>query len=150
MILGSTLAKPNGTFNHVIDEWIRLARAKDELGLLESFADNVYSESTLKAYRETLISSNLGISDEEYRRFIILAEACKTFDCYGELSSIQCPVLVIGAEGDRVVTAEGSKQIAEALGCESYIYDGGHGHGVYDEAADYRRRCLDFLLGVSA
>lgn len=83
LILGSTLAKPNGTFNHVIDEWIRLARAKDEVGLLESFADNVYSESTLKAYRETLISSNLGISDEEYRRFIILAEACKTFDCYG-------------------------------------------------------------------
>ena len=150
LILGSTLAKPNGTFNHVIDEWIRLARAKDELGLLESFADNVYSESTLKAYRETLISSNLGISDEEYRRFIILAEACKTFDCYGELSSIQCPVLVIGAEGDRVVTAEGSKQIAEALGCESYIYDGSYGHGVYDEAADYRRRCLDFLLGISA
>lgn len=60
LILGSTLAKPNGTFNHVIDEWIRLARAKDEVGLLESFADNVYSESTLKAYRETLISSNLG------------------------------------------------------------------------------------------
>lgn len=97
-----------------------------------------------------MISSNLGISDEEYRRFIILAEACKTFDCYGELSSIQCPVLVIGAEGDRVVTAEGSKQIAEALGCESYIYDGSYGHGVYDEAADYRRRCLDFLLGISA
>ena len=40
--------------------------------------------TTLKAYRETLISSNLGISDEEYRRFIILAEACKTFDCYGD------------------------------------------------------------------
>lgn len=140
MILGSTLAKPNGTFNHVIDEWVRLAKAKDEVGLLESFADNVYSESTLKAYRETLISSNLGISDEGYRRFIILAEARKTFDCYGELSSIQCPVLVIGAEGDRVVTAEGPKQIAEALGCESHIYDGSYGHGVYDEAADYRRR----------
>lgn len=69
MILGSTLAKPNNTFNHVVDEWIRLAEAKDEIGLLESFVDNVYSESTLKAYRETLISSNMGISDEEYQRF---------------------------------------------------------------------------------
>lgn len=147
MILGSTLAKPNDTFNQVVDEWVRLAQAKDETGLLASFADNVYSEATLEAYRETLISSNLGISDEEYRRFIILAEACKTFDCYDELSNIQCPVLVIGAEGDRVVTAEGSKQIAEALGCEIYLYDDSYGHGVYDEAPDYRQRCLDFLRG---
>ena len=147
MILGSTLAKPNAVFNHVVDEWIRLAEAKDEVGLLESFADNVYSESTLKACRETLISSNMGISDEEYRHFIILTKACKTFDCYGELPAIQCPVLVIGSQGDRVVSMEGSTQIAEALGCECYLYDDNYGHGVYDEAADYRRRCLDFLLG---
>lgn len=145
LILGSTLAKPNATFNRIIDEWVRLAKAKDEMGLLESFADNVYSEATLKAYRETIISSNLGVSDEEYRRFAILAEACKTFDCYGELSSIQCPVLVLGSRGDRVVTAEGSEQIAEALGCEIYLYDAGYGHGVYDEADDYGQRCLDFL-----
>ncbi len=147
MILGSTLAKSNDTCSQVIEEWIQLAEAKDEEGLLASFADNVYSEATLKAYRETLISSNRGISDEEYQRFIILAEACKTFDCYDELSAIQCPVLVLGSEGDRVVTAEGSKQIAEALGCEIYLYDDSYGHGVYDEAPDYKQRCLDFLRG---
>ena len=145
MILGSTLAKPNDTFIQTIDEWISLAEAKDEKGLLESFVDKVYSEATLKAYRETLITSNTGISDEEYRRFIILAEACKTFDCYDELSSVQCPVLVIGSEGDNVVTAEGSRQIAEALDCECYLYDEGYGHGVYDEAADYKQRCMDFF-----
>ena len=146
MILGSTLAKPNDTFNHVIDEWVRLAENRDEVGLLESFADSVYSQATLDAYREALISSK-GISDEEYRRFVILAEACKTFDCCDELSSIQCPVLAIGSEGDEVVTAEGSRQIAEALGCELYLYDDSYGHGVYDEASDYRQRCLDFLAG---
>ena len=145
MILGSTLAKPNETCSKVIEEWIQLAEEKDEVKLLESFADNVYSEATLAAYRETLISSNLGISDEEYQRFIIMAEACESFDCYDELSDIQCPVLVIGSEGDHVVTAEGSKQIAEAIGCEIYLYDDSYGHGVYDEAPDYKQRCLDFL-----
>ncbi len=145
MILGSTLAKANDTCRQVIGEWIQLAESKDEEGLLASFADNVYSEATLKAYRETLISSNLGISDAEYQRFIILAEACRTFDCYDELSEIRCPVLVLGSEGDCVVTVEGSKQIADALGCEIYLYDGSYGHGVYDEAADYKQRCLDFL-----
>lgn len=145
MILGSTLAKSNDTCSQVIEEWIQLAEVKDEEGLLASFADNVYSEATLKAYRETLISSNLGISDEEYQRFVILAQACKTFDCYDELTNIQCPVLVLGSEGDHVVTAEGSEQIAEALGCEIYLYDDSYGHGVYDEAPDYKQRCLDFL-----
>ncbi len=145
MVLGSTLAKPNDTFDQIVDEWLQLAEKKDEKGLLESFVDNVYSEATLKAYRETLISSNEGITDEEYQRFIIMAQACQTFNCYDQLSSIQCPVLVLGAENDQIVTAEGSKQIAEALDCEIYLYDKNYGHGVYDEAADYKQRCLDFF-----
>ena len=150
LILGSTLAKPNDTFNRVVDEWIRLVEEKNETGLLESFADNVYSKATLDTYRETLISSNRGITDEEYRRFEILAGACKTFDCYDELSEIKCPVYVIGSEGDRVVTAEGSRQIAQALGCKLYLYDESYGHGVYDEAADYRQRCMEFLSEESS
>ena len=145
MVLGSTLAQPNDTFEQVANEWIQLAEAKDEEGLLASFADNVYSEATLEAYRDYLITSNLGITDEEYERFLIQAEACVTFNCYDELSSIKCPVLVLGSEGDHVVTAEGSREIAEALGCEIYLYDENYGHGVYDEAADYKERCLNFF-----
>ncbi len=145
MILGSTLAKPNDTFKKITEEWVSLAEEKDETGLLESFVDYVYSDATLKEYRDTIISSNSGISDEEFERFRILTSACRTFDCYDELSSVSCPVLVLGSEGDRVVTAEGSRQIAEALGCEIYLYDDSYGHGVYDEAPDYRQRCLDFF-----
>lgn len=147
MILGSTLAGANDTSRRVIGEWIRLAEAKDEVGLLSGFADNVYSEATLRTHRDTLISSNRGISDEEYRRFIVLAEACNTFDCFDELSAVRCPVLVLGSSGDKLVTAECSEQLAGALGCEIYLYDDGYGHGVYDEAADYKQRCLNFLRG---
>ncbi len=145
MILGSTLAKTNDVFLHVIDEWIRFAKEKDEKSLLQSFVGNVYSNDTLKKYREMLISSNSGISDEEYRRFIILAQACKTFDCSDKLSSIRCPVLAVGSKGDRVATAEGTVQIADAIGCPYYLYSESYGHAVYDEAANYKQRCLDFL-----
>ena len=145
MILGSTLARPNDVFVRVIEEWLSLAEIRNEVRLLESFADNVYSEATLKAYRKMLISSNRGISDEEYRRFSILTEACRDFDCCDKLSDIKCPVLAIGSEGDRVATAEGTKEIAKALGCEMYLYDGSFGHGVYDEASDYKQRCMAFL-----
>lgn len=145
MVLGSTLARPNETFEHIANEWMQLARDKDEEGLLASFADNVYSEATLKEYRDYLISSNLGITDEEYERFLIQTEACMSFNCYDKLSDIKCPVLVLGSEGDRVVTAEGSEEIADALGCEIYLYDANYGHGVYDEASDYKERCMNFF-----
>ncbi len=145
MILGSTLSKPNDTFVGVVNEWIKLASEKDEDGLLASFVDNVYSEGTLDAYRDTLIETNKGITDEEYERFLIQANACLTFDCYEELPSIQSEVLVLGCEGDKVVTVEGSKEIVDVLDCEIYLYDDSYGHGVYDEAPDYRQRCLDFL-----
>lgn len=145
LILGSTLSKPNDTFLNVVDTWISLAEARDEDGLLACFADQIYGKATLEAYRDYLITSNRGITEEEYQRFIILATACKTFDCYDALSSIQCPVLVLGSEGDQVVTAEGSLEIAEKLNCPLYLYDAQYGHGVYDEAPDYKQRCLDFL-----
>lgn len=145
MILGSTLACPNDVFNRVIEEWLGLAESRNEVGLLESFTDNVYSEATLRAYRKILISSNRGISDEEYRRFSILTEACRDFDCYDMLPDVECTVLAIGSEGDRVATAEGTKEIAKALGCEIYLYGDNFGHGVYDEAPDYRQRCMMFL-----
>lgn len=150
LILGSTLAKQNDTFLHILSQWETLSAEKNELGLLESFIDSVYSETTLKNYRDILLSSNKGITDEEYRRFLIMANACRSFDCYDELPHIHCPVLVLGSEGDRVVTAEGSKQIADALGCSLYLYDNSFGHGVYDEAPDYKKRCLDFLINANS
>ncbi len=145
MILGSTLAKPNETFNQAAREWNRLAKEQDETALVESFVDRVFSEETLKDYRQALIKMNMGITEEEFQRIAILTEACKNFNCYEELSNIKCPTLVIGSRGDKVVTAEGSEQIAEALSCELYIYEDIYGHAVYDEAPDYKQRCLDFF-----
>ncbi len=145
MILASTLAKPNDTFNEVLEEWIDLAEKKKETELISSFVDRVYSEQTLSAYRDVLISSEAGITDEEYRRFLILAKACRTYDCSAEISDIKCPVFVIGCEGDRVATAQASSQIAKTLNCKFYIYGKSYGHAVYDEAPNYKQRCLDFL-----
>lgn len=147
MIIGSACARPNETFRAVGEEWVGSAEDRNETALLESFADRVYSEATLAAWRDYLIESNRGVTDAEYRRFITLAQSCMTYDCYDELSSVHCPVLVIGSEGDRIVTAEGSREIAEALGCGLILYDESYGHGVYDEAPDYRENCLNFLLG---
>ncbi len=145
LILGSTLSEPNDRFREVLEEWIHLAESRDESGLINSFVNEVYSENTLKTYRDVLVSSNANIREDEFCRFLILAKACRNFNCRAELSSVRCPTLVLGAEGDRVTTAEGSRQIADILECKMYLYGMEYGHGVYDEAPDYRRRCLNFL-----
>ncbi len=145
LILGSTLSRVNETFLTVASVWLEKAEKRDEEGLLAAFVDSVYSENTLSQYRETLMESNRGITEEEWKRFIILASSCLEFDSYDELGKIQCPVLVLGSEGDRVVTAEASREIASVLNCELHIYPSVYGHAVYDEAPDYRSRCLEFL-----
>ncbi len=145
MVLGSTLSRPNAVFERLVNKWISLAKQRDERALIEGFVEAVYSKKTLDAYKDMLISSNLGITEDEYKRFCRLASSCLSFNCCNELSMIKCPVLVIGAEGDKVVTAEAARETAEALGCELYIYDESFGHGVYDEAADYKQRCLEFF-----
>ncbi len=145
LILASTLAEKNDTFTGVIGEWIRLAEEKNEEKLIDSFISNVYSERTVNACRDILISSLLPIGDDDFRRFVLSAKACLSFDFHEKLPLIHKDALVIGSEGDRVASEYGSRQIADALGCEIYIYDKTYGHAVYDEAPDFKQRCLDFL-----
>ena len=144
LILGSTAAKPNSTSEKMLSLWLEKAQERDEEGLLSSFVDTVYSKNTLSLYRESLISSNRGITEEEWERFVILTSACSC-DLTSDLGKIRCPVLVIGSEGDRVLTPDASREIASALNCELYMYPSVYGHAVYDEAPDYRKRCLEFL-----
>lgn len=145
IVLGSTLARVNETFTSVVNEWINLAKEKDEDKLLESFIERVYSKDTVKTYKSMLLESNKGITANEYDRFIILASSCLSFDVFEDLKSIKSPVLVLGSAGDNVVTSIGSLEIATALHCEYYIYPTTYGHAVYDEAIDYKTRMLDFF-----
>ena len=145
VILASTLARTNDSFESVIKKWINLAEDKDEEGLLLSFIEEVYSENSVSAYKDVLLESNRGITDEEYERFIILSSSCLGFDIYDEIDNITSPVLVLGAEGDKVVTVTGPVEIGEKLWCSMYIYPSEYGHAVYDEAEDFKTRILDYL-----
>ena len=79
-------------------------------------------------------------------RFIILAKSCLTCNAYDELDKIQCPVLVIGGMKDNVVGWESSKEIAEKLKCNIYMYED-LGHAAYEEAKDFNKRVYDFFRG---
>ena len=85
-----------------------------------------------------------GVTEQEYKNFVISLEGTEGFDCYEQLKDIRCPVLVIGASEDRVLGVQAAYDIIESLQCESFIYEG-YGHGVYDEAPDYLTHIKAFL-----
>lgn len=145
LVLGSTAARADAGIESQMGEWLRLAEARDMPTLTANFIDNLYSADTVGRYRDFLLHMNDNVSDEDIRRFIIQARAIVGFDITGELCRITCPALVIGSQGDRLLPAGYSKEIADALGCELYLYGPEYGHCVFDEAPDYKQRILEFF-----
>lgn len=145
LILGATASKPNETGIKAVEKWIKLAREGKGKELNEAAIIDVFSPEFFKTNYEFFKPFMVPMSDEAMKRFITLATPILTFDYYDSLDNIKCETLVIGSEGDRVFTAEPSREIAEKLGCQIYIYGKEYGHCVYDETPDCPKRILDFI-----
>ena len=144
MVLGSTAAKVDDQGKEGTDRWVTLAQSGDLTALTAELIDSLYSENTIGKYKDMLLHMNDGMTDYDIRRFILQTQALDDFDITGELDKIQCPVLVIGSEGDKVLSPSQSRMIAEALNADLYMYSSEWGHCVFDEAPDYKQRMLDF------
>ena len=147
LVLGSTTMRPKDGNLAVLESWKTLAEQRDTAGLMASFGENVYTPSFYEQYREAIVASGEGATDLDFRNFLVSLDAILGFDATGEIGRITCPAFVIGAAEDRVVGVQASYDLAEALNCECYIYEG-YGHAVYDEAPDYRARVGAFLDGL--
>lgn len=150
LILGVTLSRMNETVTAAVNGWVKSAGSGDIGAVVNDMIPKMYSDSYMKKYKRLLpvISKFTKLEDPE--RFVILAKACLTCDIYGELDKIKCPVLVIGGKLDKIVTGEASEDIAEKLissgcKCKLFLYDE-LGHAAYEEAEDFNRKILDFIL----
>ena len=148
LILGSTICRENPLAKEVIGRWITLAEQGDRRELSKNFTETLYSKPFQEKYGDLLLRFNDHVSDEDLRRFIICAKAIEGFDTTDELNKIACPVFVIGSLGDLVVGKDSSRELAELLHCELYLYDENTAHCVFDEAPDYKNRMLEFLAKI--
>lgn len=148
LVLGSTLARQNEVSRATFDRWAALAGSGDARALNRDFVSRAYCGETKAAFRDYFASVESVGTSEELRRFAIMSRASREFDCFGELTAIRCPVLVLGSKEDQVLTGEASLEIAQALSCEWFLYDR-YGHAVYDEAPDYKERILNFFVGTA-
>ena len=73
-----------------------------------------------------------------------MAKSCLTCNTYEELDKITCPVFVIGGGIDQVVGGAASKEIADKLKYEMYLYEN-LGHAAYEEAKDFNQKVFEFL-----
>lgn len=144
LVLGSTASFISPDLEDVIDRWLNLAKAGDLKELIMTFAESVYTKEFVEKNRKAFQVMDRMVTEEDLARFQIMGRALAGFDMTDSLEDIRCPSLVISAEGDQVIGSEYSRQLAEALGGELYIYEG-YSHAVFDEAPDYPERIYRFL-----
>lgn len=125
-------------------EWKAFAEKKDAAGLVESFGRYVYTPEFFEQFKDAILAQAEGVTDDEFRNFLISLNGMKDFDIRDQLGAVTCPTFVLGAGEDRVLGVQASKDLMDLLHCDGYIYEG-KGHGVYDEAPDYLSRIKEFL-----
>ncbi len=144
------------TSSHVTDEqfatlnkWIDLAKKGDKTGLYLSYGEDIYPPEVAKQFRDFFAETSKAVTDEELRRFIILASGIKGFNVTERLKEIKCPVLTTGTFEDMVLDSDATMEIAENLDFKKdfhlYMYTG-FGHASFDTAPDYKKRVCDFFL----
>ena len=144
LVLAVTLSRNNDTIMQVIDSWIEMAEKKAMRALIEDMARKMYSPAYVKKYRIFMPLLTLLQKPKDIGRFVILTKSCLTCDTYERLAEIKCPVFVIGAKGDQIVTGDASLEIAEKLGCKLHMYED-LGHAAYEEAKGFNQLVYDFF-----
>ena len=145
LVLTVTSARANPLLRESVEEWIVLAKAEDAAGFMDSNLKRIYSEEYYRKNKWMApIVGNL-TKPKSYERFFIQAQACMTHDAYGQLHRIQAPTLVIGGEKDMALGGDASRELAAAIpGATLRMYEQ-WGHGLYEEAKDFKQTVLDFL-----
>ena len=146
LILTVTSARPNPVLTESIAEWVSCAKRDDHTALMDSNVRRIYSDGYYRKNKWMVPIMGKLTKPKSYDRFYIQADACLTHDAYESLNQIQAPTLVIGGEKDISLGGDASREIAEKMpGAELRMY-AQWGHGLYEEAKDFNRVVLDFLM----
>jgi len=149
LVLGSSSSRAEPRQLECIGGWTDMAIEGRTEELVDSFIDNCFTEKFVARWRKVLLKMNSGVTPQELHRFSIMSAACAGVDTYDDLGKIKCPVYVIAAGCDTVVTTEASEKMfaklqAEKVPSEFYMYTE-MGHAAYDEDPSYKQRILDFF-----
>ena len=143
LVLGVTAARADPTLLDAVDEWLVMADKGDLQGVQTRTYDRMYTEKQMRLYRRLIPLMMKFTKFMSTERFADHARAIYTLDSLSVLDRIKCPVLVLGAELDRITTAACSREIADKLGCKLHIFPN-EGHAAY-LSKDFNRMVYDFF-----
>ena len=143
LALCSTASYIPETSAKTIGAWAEYAERKEVEKLVLSFAGDVYTKAYYEKFRGAFIEFGKTVNDEDLHRFVIMANSCNGYDVRSRLNEIKAPVLVIGAENDKLFSPEIASETAMLTGGELYIYEN-EAHSVYDENIDVVSRIKEF------
>ena len=103
LILAVTLCRQNETSKRVISNWISLANKNDFKGIFVDMAEKIYTQKRARVQRPFNPILSAFMRPKSLHNFIIQATACINHDSSALLHKIQCPVLIVGGDDDKVV-----------------------------------------------
>ena len=144
LILNATISYVPKEGLSVLDNWIRMAEAKDGVGLYLNFGEKIYPPRIFAKFKRAFMAAGKRVTEEEFNRFIIMAKGIYGFDARSEIDKITCPVLVTGSDDDAVLGCEASYELARMMGSQLYMYKD-YGHACCDIAPDYKAKMAEFF-----
>lgn len=146
LVLTVTCPRPNPILEESVREWVDCANRGDHTGLMDSNLRRIYSEGYYRKNKWLVPIMGILTKPKSYDRFLIQADAYLHHDAFEKLPLIRARTLVIGGEKDLALGGDASREIAARIsGAQLRMYDQ-WGHGAYEEAKDFNRTVLDFLL----
>ncbi len=144
LVLAVSAARPNDTLRGALESWMEMAERGDYREIMVDTALRSYSDRTVERQKRLYGLLARVSRPGSFARFLTLAEACLTHDAWEDLPRIFCPALIIGGSEDKIVTAQGSRELAERIpGAQLLLYPG-LSHALYEEAKDFLDRVGDF------
>ncbi|MCF0114934.1 MAG: alpha/beta hydrolase [Erysipelotrichaceae bacterium] len=141
----SSACEKNAMLEEVLGNWISCAEEGKLTELTTDMGQKIYSEAVYEANKEVFAGMADGLDEVALTRFIRSAKAIVDLDLTKQAAKITCSVLVVGAEGDHVLSAEASRKIAEITGGELVMYPEEYPHAVYDEAPEVKEKARAFF-----
>ena len=146
LVVVSSACKENDTAKNVISNWLDLAKKQNGVELMTDMGKRIYSPAVYEASKETFVMMAQSLTPDVINRFINTASGIANLDVTNEAKAIKCPMLVMGSNGDQVLTGKASQEIASITGAEIYMYDENTSHAIYDEVPEVRMRSKEFFL----
>lgn len=145
-VLGATLGRTNPVFESTVGRWEALAAEEEWEELNRDMFEKLYTDEYREKFGKAFRYLERTQKPDDREMFLRKIRACRTAGAFDRLGEIKTPVLVIGSDRDDVVSSDASREMAEKMGSEIYMYSSFR-HAVFDEAPDFYPRTLEFFLG---